>query len=48
MITNDPYADLERRFGRMSAINRAGSILNWDRSTMMPTGTSGPTPRRRR
>jgi carboxypeptidase Taq len=36
MIANDSYAELERRFGRMSAINRAGSILNWDRSTMMP------------
>ena len=36
MIANDPYAELERRFGRMSAVNRAGSILNWDRSTMMP------------
>jgi carboxypeptidase Taq len=40
MIANDPYAELERRFGRMSAINRAGSILNWDRSTMMPDGAS--------
>jgi carboxypeptidase Taq len=40
MIANDPYAELERRFGRMSAINRAGSILNWDRSTMMPQGAS--------
>jgi carboxypeptidase Taq len=40
MITNDPYAELERRFGRMSAVNRAGAILNWDRSTMMPDGAS--------
>ena len=40
MIANDPYAELERRFGRMSAVNRAGSILNWDRSTMMPDGAS--------
>ena len=40
MIANDPYAELERRFGRLSAINRAGAILNWDRSTMMPDGAS--------
>jgi carboxypeptidase Taq len=40
MIANDPYAELERRFGRLSAINRAGAILNWDRSTMMPEGAS--------
>ena len=40
MIANDPYGELERRFGRMSAVNRAGSILNWDRSTMMPEGAS--------
>ncbi|MFI5003321.1 MAG: carboxypeptidase M32, partial [Reyranellales bacterium] len=40
MIVNDPYAELERRFGRMSAVNRAGAILNWDRSTMMPDGAS--------
>jgi len=40
MIANDPYAELERRFGRISAVNRAGAILNWDRSTMMPQGAS--------
>jgi len=40
MIANDPYAELERRFGRISAVNRAGAILNWDRSTMMPPGAS--------
>jgi len=40
MTTNDPYAELERRFARMSAVNRACSILNWDRSTMMPDGAS--------
>jgi carboxypeptidase Taq len=40
MIANDPYAELERRFARMSAVNRAGAILNWDRSTMMPEGAS--------
>ncbi|MEK7686809.1 MAG: carboxypeptidase M32, partial [Pseudomonadota bacterium] len=40
MIVNDPYAELERRFARMSAVNRAGAILNWDRSTMMPDGAS--------
>jgi len=28
MIANDPYAELERRFARMSAVNRAGAILN--------------------
>jgi carboxypeptidase Taq len=40
MISNDPYAELERRFARLSAVNRAGAILNWDRSTMMPDGAS--------
>jgi carboxypeptidase Taq len=40
MIANDPYAELERRFGRYSAVNRASAILNWDRSTMMPEGAS--------
>ena len=40
MIANDPYAELERRFARLSAVNRAGAILNWDRSTMMPDGAS--------
>lgn len=40
MIANDPYAELERRFARLSAVNRASAILNWDRSTMMPSGAS--------
>ncbi|HEX9329255.1 MAG TPA: carboxypeptidase M32 [Reyranella sp.] len=40
MIANDPYAELERRFARLSAVNRASAILNWDRSTMMPPGAS--------
>ena len=40
MIANDPYAELERRFARLSAVNRASAILNWDRSTMMPEGAS--------
>jgi len=40
MISNDPYAELERRFARISAVGRAGAILNWDRSTMMPDGAS--------
>ena len=40
MIANDPYAELERRFARLSAVNRASAILNWDRSTMMPAGAS--------
>lgn len=40
MISNDPYAELEKRFARVSAINRAGGILNWDRSAMMPDGAS--------
>src|SRR5581483_3864278 len=40
MIANDPYAELEKRFARMSAVNRAGAMLNWDRSTMMPEGAS--------
>ncbi|TAJ36433.1 MAG: carboxypeptidase M32 [Reyranella sp.] len=40
MIANDPYSELERRFGRLSAVHRAQAILNWDRSTMMPDGAS--------
>jgi carboxypeptidase Taq len=40
MIASDSYTELERRFGRHSAINRASAILNWDRSTMMPEGAS--------
>ena len=40
MTVNDFYDELERRFGRISAVNRAGAILNWDRSTMMPDGAS--------
>ena len=40
MIASDPYAELERRFARLSAVNRASAILNWDRSTMMPEGAS--------
>ena len=39
-ISNDPYAELERRFARLSAVNRASAILSWDRSTMMPDGAS--------
>lgn len=40
MIANQAYAELERRFARLSAVNRASAILNWDRSTMMPPGAS--------
>ena len=40
MTANDPYAELEKRFARLSAVNRACAILNWDRSTMMPDGAS--------
>jgi carboxypeptidase Taq len=40
MIANDPYAELERRFARLSAVHRACAILNWDRSAMMPEGAS--------
>jgi carboxypeptidase Taq len=40
MTGNDAYAELERRFARRSAVSRAGAILNWDRSTMMPPGAS--------
>jgi carboxypeptidase Taq len=40
MIANDPYAELEKRFARMSAVNRASAILGWDRSAMMPDGAN--------
>ena len=39
-IASDPYAELEKRFGRISAVNRACAILGWDRSTMMPEGSN--------
>ena len=47
MIANDPYAELERRFARLSDVGRAAAILNWDRSTMMPDGASGDRAPRR-
>jgi carboxypeptidase Taq len=40
MNAADAYGELERRFARLSAVNRASAILNWDRSTMMPDGAS--------
>ncbi len=36
----DAYGELERRFARLSAVNRASAILNWDRSAMMPAGAA--------
>jgi len=36
----EAYAELERRFARLSAVNRASAILNWDRSAMMPPGAA--------
>lgn len=39
-MSNNPYAELERRFARLSAVGRACAILSWDRSTMMPDGAS--------
>ena len=41
MTTNQAYRDLEARFRRLSAIEGALAILNWDRSTMMPSGSAG-------
>ncbi len=40
-MTNTAYADLERRFARMSHVNGALSMLDWDRSTVMPDGGAG-------
>jgi carboxypeptidase Taq len=40
MTTNKAYLDLEARFRRLSAIEGALAILNWDRSTMMPAGSA--------
>ena len=40
MTPAEAYAELERRFARLSAVNRAGAILNWDRSAMMPSGAA--------
>ncbi|MEO1092480.1 MAG: carboxypeptidase M32 [Pseudomonadota bacterium] len=34
------YEALERRFERLSALGHALSILSWDRSVMMPTGSN--------
>jgi carboxypeptidase Taq len=40
MTTNTAYLELETRFRRLSAIEGALGILNWDRSTMMPSGSA--------
>jgi carboxypeptidase Taq len=40
MSTSQAYADLEARFRRLSAIEGGLAILNWDRSTMMPSGSA--------
>ena len=38
---NKAYQTLEERFRRMSALGGAMSILGWDRSVMMPSGSAG-------
>lgn len=40
MSTNQAYLDLESRFRRLNAIEGGLAILNWDRSTMMPSGSA--------
>jgi carboxypeptidase Taq len=40
MTTNQAYSDLEVRFRRLSGVEGAMAILNWDRSTMMPAGSA--------
>ena len=40
MTPADAYAELERRFARLSDVGRACAILNWDRSAMMPSGAA--------
>ncbi|HJQ58445.1 MAG TPA: carboxypeptidase M32 [Vineibacter sp.] len=40
MSTNQAYLDLEARFRRLSGVEGAMAILNWDRSTMMPSGSA--------
>ncbi|MFQ5783555.1 MAG: carboxypeptidase M32 [Alphaproteobacteria bacterium] len=32
------YAELERRFARLNALDGAGAVLDWDSQTMMPKG----------
>ncbi|MCA0303223.1 MAG: 3-keto-5-aminohexanoate cleavage protein [Proteobacteria bacterium] len=40
MTPAEAYAELERRFARLSDVGRACAILNWDRSAMMPSGAA--------
>jgi carboxypeptidase Taq len=35
---NQPYAELERRFRRLSAVGGALAVLGWDQAAMMPPG----------
>jgi len=35
------YAELERRHRRLSALDGAAAVLQWDRATMMPEGGAG-------
>ena len=35
------YAELERRFERLDALQGASAVLDWDSQTMMPAGGSG-------
>ena len=37
---NSAYADLEKRFQRVSAVEDAIRILEWDQATMMPAGSA--------
>lgn len=37
-MTNSAYSRLERRFRRLSQIDHAASMLQWDHATMMPAG----------
>jgi len=41
MTIDTAYAQLERRFARLSVLNDAAAILHWDSSTMMPPGSGG-------
>jgi len=38
---NAAYAQLERRFAELDALNGAHAMLTWDREVMMPAGGSG-------
>ncbi len=38
IMSSNAYAQLERRFARMGALNEAAGMLHWDMAAVMPEG----------